>query len=270
MDLGRRLKSASSSNMFTEDEAAAGWNRGAEAYDAFVESGADYYRLHVHGPALLEACEPLGQQRALDLGCGQGFFSRELARRGARVTAVDLSDQLIVRARAHELKELLGIEYVTLSAAAIDTRFQPGSFDVVTACMSLQDMADPGLVLRAAHAVLRSGGRLVFSVPHPATEVPHREWERDAAGRKRCLKLDGYFETGPAVCDWNMPRLRDHWTTPYWRHTLSEWVRLIHSAGFIIRDIREPRPTVEQVAAVPQLQGCRRMPYFLIVGAEKP
>ena len=38
---------------FTDPDAAAAWNAGARAYDTFIESGADYYRVEVHGPALL-------------------------------------------------------------------------------------------------------------------------------------------------------------------------------------------------------------------------
>jgi hypothetical protein len=100
-----------------------------------------------------------------------------------------------------------------------------------TACMSLQDVADVSGALHGEYAVLRSGGRLVFSVPHPATDTPYREWERDATGRKGCLKIDRYFDTGPAVCAWNMPRLTYHWSTPCWRHTLSEWVGVPSRSG---------------------------------------
>jgi 2-polyprenyl-3-methyl-5-hydroxy-6-metoxy-1,4-benzoquinol methylase len=254
---------------FTDDEAASGWNDGAAAFDTFIESGADFYRLHVHGPALLEACEPLHGARVLDLGCGQGFFSRQLAGRGAHVVAVDLSRDLIDIAFAREAREPGGIEYRLVSAAAVADVFEHGSFDLVTACMSIQDMADIPGVFRAAHTLLRPSGRFVFSIPHPATETPYRAWERDESGNKLSLKLDRYFESGPAISHWNMPRLTRHWRTPYWRHTLSEWLSMLHEAGFVLRDLREPRATAEQVAADPRLDDCRRMPYFLIVGVHK-
>ena len=218
---------------FTDSDAVAAWNRGAEAWDAFVESGADYYRHVVHGPALLAACEPLEGRRVLDLGCGQGFFSRQLASRGAVVTAIDLADELLALAKAREAREPLGIVYRTLSAAAVADHWPSDSFDLVAACMSLQDMADVSGALRGAFAVLRPGGRLAFSVPHPATDMRFREWERDATGRKLYLKLDRYFETGPAVCGWNMPRLSYHWSTPYWRYTLSEWAALVVDGPFV-------------------------------------
>jgi 2-polyprenyl-3-methyl-5-hydroxy-6-metoxy-1,4-benzoquinol methylase len=249
---------------FTDFHARASWNKGARAFDRFVESGADYYRHEVHGPALLAACGAVVGRRALDLGCGQGFFARQLAKAGARVTAIDLSDDLIALAREHEAQDPLGIEYRVLSAATIGREWTRDSFDLVTACMSLQDMADAGGALEGAAAVLTAEGRMVFSVPHPCTDTPFREWDRDWRHHKRSLKIDRYFDTGPAVCNWNMPRLIYPWDTPCWRRTFSEWSKLIRGAGFLIQALHEPRPTEEQVKRNPKLKDCYRLPYFLI------
>ena len=137
-------------------------------------------------------------------------------------------------------------------------------FDLVTACMALQDVADVAACLRNVFAVLRDEGRMVFSVPHPGTDTPFRQWEIDEAGEKGALKIDGYFESGPAVCHWTMKRLRYHWDTPYWRYTLSEWSGLFAEAGFLIRRLHESRPSEEQVRRRPQLHDCYKLPYFLI------
>lgn len=245
-------------------DAREAWNAGADAYIQFVESGADYYRLLVHGPGLLAACGEVRGNNALDLGCGQGYFSRVLARAGATVTGVELSDRLVARAVELEEKEPLGITYFRMDAAEIGARFEEASFDLVTACMSLQDMAHPAAVLAGMHRVLRLDGRAVFSVPHPCTDPPVREWKRDEQGNKLALCLDRYFESGPAVCDWNMPRLKYPWSTPFRRFTLAEWSDLIRNAGFVIRSLREPRPDAGLVATHPKLDDCFRMPYFLV------
>lgn len=134
----------------------------------------------------------------------------------------------------------LGIDYRKVSATAVADHWPSHRFDLVAACMSLQDMADVPAAFAAAFPVLRPNGRMVFSVPHPATDTRFRGWQRDEAGQKQYLKLDRYFETGPSVCHWNMPRLRYRWSTPYWRYTLSEWIDLVHGAGLAIGDLREP------------------------------
>jgi 2-polyprenyl-3-methyl-5-hydroxy-6-metoxy-1,4-benzoquinol methylase len=249
---------------FTDREAQAAWNSGAEAYSDFIESGMDTYRLEVHGPALLAACGPVAGCRVLDLGCGQGYFSRELARQGARVTGVDLSEALIALARKHEEREPCGIEYRAMSASAVREPWPERPFDRVTACMSLQDMANVEAVFESVAAVLRPGGRFLFSIPHPGTDTPFRQWERDWKGRKGALKIDRYFDTGPAVCHWTMARLQYSWDTPWQRRTLAEWSARIADAGFLIRCLHEPRPTEEQVRLRPDLEDAYRVPYFLV------
>jgi ubiquinone/menaquinone biosynthesis C-methylase UbiE len=245
-------------------DAREAWNAGAEAFIQFVDSGEDYYRHLVHGPGLLAACGDVRGARALDVGCGHGFFSRLLARAGATVTGVDLSDVLLRRAIEVEAAEPLGIRYTWMDAAQIGAFLEENSFDLVTGCMSLQDIADPAAVLRGAGRVLRRDGRAVFSVPHPCTDPPFREWSRDARGEKLALCLDRYFETGPAVCHWNMKRLTEHWRTPFRRFTITEWSAMIRDAGFVILSLSEPRPDARAVALHPDLDDCARMPYFLV------
>jgi len=67
------------------------WEDAADSWEDFVESGKDWYRHGLHGPALMRACGDVKGLRVLDLGCGQGFFSRTLAKAGAEVCALDLS-----------------------------------------------------------------------------------------------------------------------------------------------------------------------------------
>ncbi len=250
-------------------DARESWNKGATGYIQFIESGADYYRTLVHGPALLDACGDVSAKRVLDIGCGHGYFSRELAAQGATVCGVDISDGLIQQAENMESDDPLSIQYFRDDAKNILDRFGAQSFDLVTGCMSVQDMDDPQTIIANAYQVLMDAGRLVFSVPHPCTDPPHRVWQKDIFGRKLALSLDRYFETGPAVCDWSMPRLAYRWQTPYRRFTLTDWSRMIGNAGFVIRHVFEPYPSAELVASNPDLYDCSRMPYFIIFDLEK-
>jgi 2-polyprenyl-3-methyl-5-hydroxy-6-metoxy-1,4-benzoquinol methylase len=260
----------SQNRTFGDQDARAAWNDAARAWEEFVESGADYYRHQVHGPALLAVCEPLRDLDVLDLGCGQGFFSRQLAKRGARVVAIDLAEELLAFALRHEKEEPLGIAYHLMNAQQVNQRWEECSFDLVTGCMSLHDMADPGAILKSAYDVLKPDGRMAFSIPHPFTDTPFRQWEVDEAGEKGALKIDHYFESGPAVCYWRMQRLIYHWDTPYWRCTLTEWTAMIAEAGFLMRRLHEPRPTPEQVQRNPNLDDCFRLPSFLAFDLVKP
>ena len=239
------------------------WDESADAWDRFVEEGFDHYRTAFHGPALLEVCEAVAGLDVLDLGCGQGWFSRQLARRGARVIGIDWSPRLIAHARRHEEEEPLGISYETLDAARIGERFDAHSFDVLTACMSLMDMPHPGRVLAGARPLLRSGGRVVLSIPNPVTDATFRQWERDPQGNKLRLRIDRYFEAASGVLTWDSPRLPQRFSTVQYRHTLEQWSLWIEEAGLLLRRLREPRPTPEALARYPDLEDATRVPYFL-------
>ncbi len=243
---------------------AAAWGAAADAWDVFVESGADYHRTELHGPALLDACGDVRGRRVLDLGCGQGWFSRQLAGRGARVVGVDAAALMLVHARRHEAARPLGIAYHHLDAALVAEHWPPGSFDLVAACMVLHDLPNPGAVLAAARGVLTEGGRLVFSIVHPVTAVPIAEWERDNGHRKGAIRVHRYFDSGPYRLRWAMARLTAHWEVTNWHRTLSEWSDLIEGAGFYLERLREPRPTAAQAAANPSFEPARRIPYFLV------
>lgn len=252
------------STRISGEDARRSWDESADAWNEFVEDGLDVHRSYVHGPALLEACLPVRGARVLDLGCGQGWFSRQLAGAGASVTALDWSPRLIEHARAHEAKAPLGIEYRVLDAAELGASFAPGSFELVTACMAVADMPDPIPVLAAAARVLTPAGRIVFSVPNPVTDSPHRAWRYDEAGRKVALEIDRYFDAPSQVLQWTMARLREHFATVQYRYTLEDWSCAFEEAGLVIRRLREPRPSAETLAALPQLSGAARVPYFLI------
>lgn len=243
---------------------AAAWDAAAEAWDEFVETGLDYWRIEVHGPPLLAACGDVSGKRALDLGCGQGWFSRQLALRGAMVTAVDMSGEQIANARRHEAEKPLGIAYYHLDARLIAERWPESNFDLVSACMMLQDTPDAGEILAAARRVLTPEGRMAFSIVHPIASTPVFEWARDEAGAKGALCINRYFASGPFVLNWTMERLTRHWATPAWHRTLTDWSQIIAAAGFAISQLDEPRATAEQVARNPKLETATRLPFSLV------
>jgi SAM-dependent methyltransferase len=153
------------------------------------------------------------------------------------------------------------------AAAGIGGHFPEASFDLITGRMSFQDIADPAAVLAGAGRLLRPGGRVVFSIPHPCTDTLVRRGRRNDAGRKAVLELDRSFDTGPAVCDWSMARPKCPWRTPYRRFTLAEWVGLVRAAGLVVLGMTEPRPNAALPAANPDSEDCARMAYFLVCEA---
>lgn len=247
---------------FDADAVRAAWDQAADAYAEGQSSGRDFYRLDFFGPAQAVACGEVGGKRLLDVGCGSGYFAREMARRGAVVTGIDISPRMIDHARREEQRAPLGVTYAVADAAAIASTFPAQSFDMATSCVALQDMPEAPTVLRAVRDVLRPGGRFVASITHPCTDTPVREWQRDEAGRKHCLCTDGYFERGPIEYTWL--RWSYRFTTTALHVPLEDWFDWILGAGFRLRAFREPRPTDEVLRARPELEDASKVPYYVI------
>ena len=117
---------------------------------------------------VLELCEPVAGKRILDLGCGEGYCSRILRRRGAQVLGVDISDQMIEQAIKAEKVEELGIDYAVHDAAQM--RLGESQFDLVVAVFLFNylNVDQMRKTMSNVHSTLRSGGQFVFAVPHPS------------------------------------------------------------------------------------------------------
>jgi 2-polyprenyl-6-hydroxyphenyl methylase/3-demethylubiquinone-9 3-methyltransferase len=104
----------------------------------------------------------LASARVLDVGCGGGLLSEELARRGANVVGVDLAEENIDVAREHAAAGGLGIDYrcVDLTRLAAE---QPAGFDVVTCLEMLEHVPSPERVVADCAVLLRPGGVAFFS-----------------------------------------------------------------------------------------------------------
>jgi 2-polyprenyl-3-methyl-5-hydroxy-6-metoxy-1,4-benzoquinol methylase len=99
--------------------------------------------------------------RTLELGCGMGLLSGELARTGARLTAIDVSPEMIDEARRRSPGGAVAFEVLD----AMDTGFPDGSFDAIVGCSVLHHL-EPLAALKECHRLLVHGGRAVFSEPN--------------------------------------------------------------------------------------------------------
>src|SRR5262245_20466899 len=253
---------------FDAESVRDSWDNAAGVYAQGQASGCDYYRYEFFGPAQLALCGEVHGLRVLDVGCGNGYFARAMARQGAHVTGIDISPRMIEHARQQEPAGSPAIEYHVLDAAALPAGFARRSFDMATSCLALQDMPNVDKVLGGVHALLRPGGRLIASIAHPCTDTPFRVWERDGSGAKRCLCIDRYFERGPLEYTWT--GWGREFTTSAIHATLEDWLGWILAAGFQLRALKEPRPTDQALRTRPDLEDAARVPYFLLLDLVRP
>jgi SAM-dependent methyltransferase len=146
-------------------EVAQYWEANAETWTRHARAGYDIYRDGLNTPAFLDLLPPGDGLLGLDIGCGEGANTRELARLGAGMQAVDVAPTFIRHAQEQEKADPLGIAY--LIADATDLPFSSGSFDFATAFMSMMDMTDQGPSLTRSNARFATGR--VPSILDPAS-----------------------------------------------------------------------------------------------------
>jgi len=257
-------------------EAGELWNENAEAWTRLARGGYDIYRDHLNTPAFFASLPDVHGLSGLDIGCGEGHNTRLLAGKGARVTAIDISEVFIRYAKQEEEREPRHIDYRVASATQLP--FGDSTFDFAVAFMSVMDVPETERVLAEAHRVVKPGGFLQFSIEHPCFATPHRRNLRNAEGKSYAIEVGGYFRRLKGEIDeWIFgaapPEARAglrKFKTPKFTRPLSEWLNLLVDTGFVLERVEEPCPSDAAVAACPQVQDAQVVAYFLHLRARKP
>ena len=208
---------------------------------------------------MLDALGDVSEKRVLDIGCGEGRFSRLLAGLGAEVTGVDLTEPLIARAR--ELA--VGSETYMVGDAESLSGLADDCFDLAVSYIVLVDLLDYRRSIEAAYRVLRPGGRFIVCNVHPVRSAVPMGWINQG-GRKLFYAVDNYCDEGPREFTWwNRSFINMH-------RTLSSYVAAFVESGFTLEALLEPTPSEEQLAENPTFDDEFRSPNFIIYGLRKP
>lgn len=125
----------------------------------------DLKTLHHINPARLEFIQnyiSLKEKKICDIGCGGGILSESLAKLGAEVTGIDMSEKAIETAQHHAQFENLNINYITISAENF-VKDHTESFDAVTCMELLEHVPDPVQLIKSCSALVKPNGGLFFS-----------------------------------------------------------------------------------------------------------
>jgi len=126
---------------------------------------SEFRPLHEINPLRLEWIDGIARlegKTLLDVGCGGGILAEAAARKGARVTGIDLSERALKVAQLHLLESRLPVGY-ELTSPERYAETHAGSFDVVTCMEMLEHVPDPGRTVAACARLLKPGGQAFFS-----------------------------------------------------------------------------------------------------------
>ncbi|GJJ05222.1 ubiquinone biosynthesis O-methyltransferase [Duganella rhizosphaerae] len=126
---------------------------------------SEFRPLHEINPLRLEwinARAPLAGKNVIDIGCGGGILSESMARKGAKVTGIDLSEKALKVADLHSLESGVAVRYKLIAAEEMAAQ-EPGQYDVVTCMEMLEHVPDPSAIVRAAATLVKPGGHVFFS-----------------------------------------------------------------------------------------------------------
>lgn len=126
---------------------------------------SEFRPLHEINPLRLEwinACVPLAGKKVVDVGCGGGILAESMAKKGADVTGIDLSEKPLKVADLHSLESGVQVRYELIAAEALAAR-EPGQYDVVTCMEMLEHVPDPASIVQACATLVKPGGHVFFS-----------------------------------------------------------------------------------------------------------
>jgi ubiquinone/menaquinone biosynthesis C-methylase UbiE len=260
----------------SDPEVAEQWDRNADVWTEQVRKRFDIFRELWNNPAFLEFAGDLSGKTVLDAGCGEGHNTRTFARRGARMTGVDLSRRMIELAREEEVREPLGIRYQQASFSGMPS-FANESFDAAVSTMALMDGPDFAGAMREIARVLKPGGTLTYSILHPCFATKGMGWIKDESGRAIKFTVADYFNDEAWIERWKFGHAPnasevEEFGVPRFDRMLADYINPTIAGGLVLEEIREPRAPESACVAHPEaFQKFRdHIPLFLYVRASKP
>ncbi len=129
------------------------------------DPGSDFKPMHEINPLRLgwiDGIAALKGKSVVDVGCGGGILAEAMAKLGARVKGIDLSEKALKVAMLHLLESRLDVNYEEISAEALAQR-EPGQYDALTCMEMLEHVPDPASTVRACARLVKPDGNVFFS-----------------------------------------------------------------------------------------------------------
>jgi len=189
---------------------------------------------HILRPTIKKLVGNVEGKNIVDLSCGSGYFSRILAKRGANVVGIDISENQIKLAMQNKVNE---IKYIRDNIT--NTKLKSNYFDIALINLVFIDTNSTkkiSQILKEAHRILRKNGILIIGELHP-----HSINKKSKTGTYRQISRKNYFDNG-SVCNSTAILVNGKKLTfyPDYHYTLEFYINTIIENGFAITKLLEP------------------------------
>lgn len=240
-----------------QDNSTKSWNNLGEEWIELAQTGES--RMAFIMPYMLELMGDVSGKTILDLGCGEGGYSRELCKKNAIVTSVDCSEIAIEYSVAEARCQGLTIQHFIRNSNDL-YEIKDNSFDVVLSSMMLMDCEDFEGTVKEIVRVLKPGGKVYVSVLHPCFNGNHQQGiGRQGVGIEREVIVKNYF----APTEWEAPLYKGSIPVLWHHRTLEDYVKTFIKCGLAIVDLHEPRTTDEQAKISVPMARLQKIPLYL-------
>lgn len=138
------------------------FNKEASTYDDWCKTPLGSTVDHLEKELMAKVAVLKAGEKTLDMGCGTGIYTIWLAKKGLDVTGIDLSPEMLAKAREKAERDNIRIEW--LQGDIRQLPFSDGTFDLIVCNIVLEFVDEPGKVISEALRVLKEGGRLIIGM----------------------------------------------------------------------------------------------------------
>lgn len=208
------------------------YSKYAREYAAAIRD--NNYNANYERPSLLALLPDMQGKAVIDLGCGPGEYSGTLLKRGARVTAVDGSEQMV-----EIVKEKFGesVRCYQQDLAEGLPKESENSFDLAVSALMIHYLEDLAPLFADVKRILKPSGLFVFSTHHPFVD-----YQLSPSGN--------YFLQETIIDEWDT--VGRPVRVEYFRRSLTQIIQPLVEAGFSVLDLTEGKPAASMEQTAPE------------------
>ncbi|MCK4368331.1 MAG: class I SAM-dependent methyltransferase [Dehalococcoidales bacterium] len=229
----------------TQREITKQWDRVAKLRAEQIRRGKDLSFNFVLVPTILQLSTSSDFTSVIDIGCGPGFLTEQLALKAQHIIGIDMSEEMIKLAKG-QCASVMNVEFINSTIENFARNIKPPPFTLAISNMSLMTALHLDGVLQSVACVLRPKGHFVFTITHPCFwpfywGYASKEW----FDYKKEVLIEDVFRI-------SLESPKDGVKTTHAHRPLEQYIVSLCKAGFAIDEICEPMPAKDIEVKYPE------------------